>query len=877
MKQYVYLFDEVKLSQDNNFLLGNKGAQLAEMTKMGLAVPPGFTITTEACKEFYSLSQKWPNELETQIKEKLSQVEKRMGRKLGDPKNPLLFSVRSGSYVSMPGMMDTVLNLGMNDATVKGFCEQTKNERAAYDSYRRFIQMFGDVVMEVAHSKFEQAIEELKETKGVKYDTELTTDDLKKLVLEYKKIVRQEAGKDFPNDTFEQLKMSVNAVFNSWNNKRAASYRRINKLRDDAGTAVNVQVMVFGNMGNDSGTGVGFTRNPSTGEKEHYGEYLVNAQGEDVVAGIRTPKPIDDMKKDLPSAYTEIVKIYELLEKHYKEMQDFEFTIEKGKVYMLQTRSGKRTAHAAVKIAFDMFNEGLIDKKTAVLRVKPEQLDQLLHKQLDPLARQKAEIIAKGLPASPGAAVGIAVFTAERAFELAEKGESVILVRTETSPEDIEGMNAAQGILTARGGMTSHAAVVARGMGKCCVAGCEDISVNEAKKEFTSNKNGATIKEGDWISIDGSEGIVIKGQIPTVDPELKGDFKKVMEWADEFRKLKVRTNADTPYDAEKAREFGAEGIGLCRTEHMFFEGERIKAGREMILSETEAGRRKALAKIEPMQKEDFVGIFKAMDGLPVTIRLLDPPLHEFLPKEEKDIKELAKTMKVSEDKLHFVIKSLHEMNPMLGFRGCRLGIVYPEINEMQVRAIIEAAIECKNKGIDVKPEIMIPVLGHVNEMKIMKELVERTAKEAMDRMKTRVVYMTGTMIELPRACVVADKIAEHSMFFSFGTNDLTQTVFGFSRDDAGKFIPAYVERKILEEDPFVSIDQEGVGEFIKMAVQKGRSARKDLKVGICGEHGGEPRSVIFCHNIGLNYVSCSPYRVPVARLAAAHAALKEKK
>ncbi|MFH0868563.1 MAG: pyruvate, phosphate dikinase [Candidatus Woesearchaeota archaeon] len=874
MKKYVYLFEESKATPKNIFLLGNKGAQLAEMTSIGLKVPPGFTITTEACKEFYKRRQIWPKDLERQIEKKIRQIEKKTGKKFGDKKNPLLVSVRSGSYVSMPGMMDTVLNLGLNDETLRGFANQTNNERAAYDGYRRLIQMFAEVVMGVDHSEFEKVIENMKETKGIQYDTELSTEDLKKLVEEYKNITRKNAKENFPTDVFEQLKLSINAVFNSWNSKRAVVYRRLNKLRDDAGTAVNIQVMVFGNMGNDSGTGVGFTRDPSTGEKKCYGEYLINAQGEDVVAGMRTPKPISEMKKELPKVHKELMTIYDILEKHYKDMQDFEFTIEKGKLYILQARAGKRTAQAAVKIAVDMFNERLIDKKTAVLRVKPDQINQLLHKQIDPIANQKSEIIAKGLSASPGAAVGKAVFTAEKAYEFAEKGEQVILVRTETSPEDIEGMNSAQGILTARGGMTSHAAVVARGMGKCCVAGCQDIKVHEAKCEFIT-KNGVVIKEGDWISLDGSEGIVIKGKIPTVELKLKGDFKKIIKWADEFRKLGVRTNADTPSDAKKAREFGAEGIGLCRTEHMFFEGDRIKAVREMILAGTEEGRRKALAKLEPMQRKDFIEIFRVMGGLPVTIRLLDPPLHEFLPTTDKDIKELAKSMGIPETKLKNVVHSLHEVNPMLGFRGCRLGIVYPEINEMQVKAIFDAAVWCKKIGIDVKPEIMIPVLGHVNEMKVMKDLVEKIAKQVMG--KAKVDYSVGCMIELPRSCVTADKIAEYAEFFSFGTNDLTQTVFGFSRDDAGKFIPAYVEKRILEDDPFITIDQDGVGEFIKMAVKKGRKINKHLKIGICGEQGGDSSSVEFCHKVGLDYVSCSPYRIPVAKLAAAHAALNYKK
>lgn len=881
MKEYVFAFDEVKEgnTEEAQFLLGNKGAQLCEMTAKGLPVPPGFTITTEACKQFYAEGKKWPGGLEEQVKKKLASLEKSMGKKLGDSENPLFVSVRSGSYVSMPGMMDTVLNLGMNDRSVEAFAKQTGNERAAWDSYRRFIHMFADVVMGVEHAKFEGAIHSMKQTKGVEFDTELSAQDLKELVQKYKEIVRKEKAKDFPQEPWEQLRMGIDAVFNSWNCPRAIAYRRINKLRDDAGTGVNVQSMVFGNMGNDSGTGVAFTRNPANGDREHYGEFLINAQGEDVVAGIRTPEPIDALKKYLPKAYEELIEIYEKLEKHYKEMQDFEFTIEKNKLYLLQTRKGKRTAHAAVKIAVDMEKEGLISKEEAVLRVDPNQLNQLLHKQLDPIARKKHEVIAKGLAASPGAAVGIAVFNAEKAKEMAEKNpkERIILVRTETSPEDIEGMHVSQGFLTARGGITSHAAVVARGMGKPCVSGCSEITVHEKQGYFEIASKGVKIKELEPVSIDGATGEVYQGEIPLVEPQLKGEFGELMKWADSFRTLGVRTNADTPHDSKVARNFGAEGIGLCRTEHMFFEGERIKAMREMILSENVEGRKKALAKLLPFQKSDFYGMFEAMSGLEVTIRLLDPPLHEFLPKEEKDIKELSQEMKMSVEKIKEINHSLHEFNPMLGFRGCRLALVYPEIAEMQVQAIIEAAIEAKAKGIDAKPEIMVPVLGHVTEMKAMKEIIDSTAKASMDAKGSKIHYKVGVMMELPRACLTADKIAEFAEFFSFGTNDLTQTTFGYSRDDAGTFIKHYLEKKILAEDPFETVDQEGVGELIKMSVSKGRSARKELKIGICGEQGGEPKSVEFCHNAGLSYVSCSPFRVPIARLAAAHAALKNKR
>lgn len=870
-KKYVYSFDEGK--KEMKELLGGKGANLAEMTGLGIPVPPGFTITTEVCDVYNKNNKKYPKEVFEQVEDKLKDVEKNTGMIFGDASNPLLVSVRSGAAVSMPGMMDTVLNLGLNDTTVQGIIKKTDNERFGWDAYRRFIQMFGNVVMGMEHHDFEEILDKKKETKGVEYDTELTAEDLKDVVEWYKKVVKKKTGKDFPTEPKEQLKMSIDAVFGSWNNKRAITYRRLHNIAGLLGTAVNVQTMVFGNMGETSGTGVCFTRNPSNGENKFYGEFLMNAQGEDVVAGIRTPHPITELKKTMPKCYEQLVEIYKKLEKHYKDMQDIEFTIQKGKLYLLQTRNGKRTAHAAVRIAVEMVEEGLIDEKTAVLRVEPNQLDQLLHKQLDPVAKQEAAVIAKGLPASPGAAVGIVVFTAEKAHSLAQEGEKVILVRTETSPEDIEGMHAAQGILTARGGMTSHAAVVARGMGKCCVAGCSDISVKEKEGFFTVKD--LKIKEGDWITLDGTLGEVIQGKVPVIDPQLSGNFGQLMKWADEFRTLGVRTNADTPHDSKVARDFGAEGIGLCRTEHMFFEGDRIKAMRKMILAEDEAGRRKALADLLPMQRSDFVAIFEVMKDLPVTIRLLDPPLHEFLPQEEKDIEELAGEMNVKPEEIKEKIKSLHEFNPMLGHRGCRLAVTYPEICEMQAQAIFEAAAGLIKKKQKVIPEVMVPLVGHVKELSMLKEIIIKVAEEVMKKEKVKIDYKIGTMIEVPRGALTADEIAKEAEFFSFGTNDLTQMTFGFSRDDAGKFLKEYQEKKILDSDPFQAVDQEGVGQLMKIAVEKGKSTRKDLKLGICGEHGGEPSSVEFCHRIGLNYVSCSPYRVPIARLAAAHAKLKE--
>ncbi|MFH1240095.1 MAG: pyruvate, phosphate dikinase [Candidatus Diapherotrites archaeon] len=873
MKKYVYLFDDPKTGAKSTFVLGNKGAQLAEMTKIGLPVPYGFTISTEACNGFYDLGKKWPEGLENEIKQNIKSVEKKTGKSFGGTKKPLLVSVRSGSYVSMPGMMDTVLNIGLNDETVLGLAKFINSERGAWDSYRRLLQMFGDVVLGVAHHDFETILTAKKKKTNTEKDTDLSIDDLNDLVVKYKELIKSETGKPFPDEPWEQLRLAIDAVFNSWNIPRAVTYRKINHLKMDAGTGVNVQAMVFGNAGDDSATGVSFTRNPATGENEHYGEFLVNAQGEDVVAGIRTPLPVDELKNTMPKQYEELLKVYDTLEKHYKDVQDFEFTIEQGKLYVLQTRNGKRTAHAAVKIAVDMHKEGLISKEDAILQVKAGQLDQLLHKQLDQEAKKTAEVIAKGLPASPGAAVGKVVFTAEKAIELHEKNhdEKLILVRTETSPEDIGGMNVAQGILTARGGMTSHAAVVARAMGKCCVAGCNDIAVHN-DKEFKTKE--ATIKEGEWITLDGSTGEVMKGQLPVTEPKLDKDFEELMSWADEFRTMKILANADTPKDAAKALEFGAEGIGLCRTEHMFFEGERITAVREMIIAENLEDRKKALAKILPMQKEDFKAIYKVMNDLPVVIRLLDPPLHEFLPKENDEIEVVAKDLGVDAEKIKAKVNSLMELNPMLGFRGCRLGLSFPEITEMQVQAIIEAALEVQKEGITALPYIEVPLVGESNELKKSREIIEATVKKF--NKDNKVKYQIGTMIELPRACITADEIVKHADFLSFGTNDLTQTTYGYSRDDVGKFVPNYVEKGILKQDPFQKLDQEGVGELMKICVEKAKSVKPNVGIGICGEHGGEPSSVEFCHKIGLNDVSCSPYRVPIARLAAAQAALKEK-
>ncbi len=871
LKKYVYFFGEGK--REMKKLLGGKGADLSEMTNMGLPVPYGFTITTEVCNLFYDLGKSYPESLEEQIEENLKKLEEKMGMVFGDEKNPLLVSVRSGAAISMPGMMDTVLNLGLNDKTIISLMEKTKNERFGWDSYRRFIQMFGSVVMDVEHDKFEEALQSKKDKKNIKFDTELTAEDLKELVEDYKKIIKEAKGKNFPQDPREQLKMAVDAVFDSWNNKRAVSYRNLHDIPHNIGTAVNVQAMVFGNMGQDSGTGVAFTRNPATGEDKFYGEYLMNAQGEDVVAGIRTPKHISELKEEMPEIYKQLIDIRKKLEEHYKDMQDVEFTIQEGKLYMLQTRTGKRTAAAALQVAVDMVDQGYIDKKTAVTRVEPQMLDQLLHKQLDKKAKKNAELLTKGLPASPGAALGKVVFDADTAVEKA-KSENVVLVRTETSPEDIQGMAVAQGILTARGGMTSHAAVVARGMGKCCVAGAEDIKVFEDKQYF--EVNGSKVNKGDWVTLDGSTGEVFKGKIPVVDPEIGKNFKKFMSWVNDYKKIGVRANADTPDDSKVALNFGAEGIGLCRTEHMFFEADRIKAVRKMIVAKSKEEREKALAKLLPIQKKDFMEIFKVMNDLPVTIRLLDPPLHEFLPNEDEDIKEIAGELGLKFDELKATINSLHEMNPMLGHRGCRLSITYPEILEMQVRAIFEATVELTKEGYKVKPEVMIPLVGDVREVKVLKDQIIKIADEIMKKENLKFDYKVGTMIEIPRACVTADEIATEAEFFSFGTNDLTQMAFGFSRDDSGKFLPDYIEKGVLEKDPFATIDRNGVGQLIKMGVEKGRKARKNLKIGICGEHGGDPSSVEFCHMVGMDYVSCSPYRVPVARLAAAHAAIKSE-
>lgn len=873
-KKYVYMFYEG--NKDMRELLGGKGANLAEMTNLGLPVPPGFTVTTEACTRYYEEGEKIADEIVEEIFEKLAELEKITGKKFGDPSNPLLVSVRSGARVSMPGMMDTILNLGINDEVVEGLAKLTNNERFAYDSYRRFIQMFSDVVMGIEKNKFEKILDEVKEKYGAKYDTDLTAEHLKEVVVRYKELYKAEKGEDFPQDPKVQLLEAVKAVFRSWNNPRAIVYRRLNEIPHDWGTAVNVQMMAYGNMGNDSGTGVAFTRNPATGEKELYGEFLMNAQGEDVVAGIRTPQPISALKETMPEVYQQLADIAKKLETYYKDMQDMEFTIERGKLYMLQTRNGKRTAQAALKIAVDMVEEGLITKEEAMLKVDPKQLDTLLHPTFEPDALKAAKPIAKGLPASPGAATGKIYFTAEEAKAAVERGEKkVILVRTETSPEDIEGMVAAQGILTSRGGMTSHAAVVARGMGKCCVAGCGDISINEEEKYFTT-PDGKVYREGDWISLDGSTGYVYEGELPTKDPELTGYFATFMQWADEIRRLKVRANADTPRDAAQARKFGAEGIGLCRTEHMFFEEDRIPAMREMIVARTEEQRRKALEKLLPMQRGDFEALFREMKGYPVTIRLLDPPLHEFLPKEDDAIRELAKEMGITFEELKAIVQSLHELNPMLGHRGCRLAVTYPEIAEMQTRAIIEAAINVKNEGIDVVPEIMVPLVGELKELKYIKDIIVKTAEKVMEEKGVKIEYKVGTMIEVPRAALTADEIAKEAEFFSFGTNDLTQMTFGFSRDDIGKFLNDYFEKKIFETDPFARLDEKGVGKLIKMAAELGRSTRPDIKLGICGEHGGDPSSIEFCHNVGLDYVSCSPFRVPIARLAAAQAQVKSK-
>ncbi|MCP5468351.1 MAG: pyruvate, phosphate dikinase [Deltaproteobacteria bacterium] len=885
VQQWVYFFGNGQADGNSQLknLLGGKGANLAEMNRLGIPVPPGFTITTEVCTAYYQNQNQYPQGLEEQVEAKLQQTADIMSRRFGDSENPLLLSVRSGARISMPGMMDTVLNLGLNDQTVKGLANSAGDERFAYDSYRRFIQMYSDVVLDLDRSHFEHLIEEKKAAREVRLDTELQASDWNELVDSFKAYVKKITGKDFPQDPKEQLWGAIGAVFKSWMNKRAIEYRRINEIPQEWGTAVNVQAMVFGNMGEDCATGVAFTRDPSTGEKLFYGEFLVNAQGEDVVAGIRTPQPINLQAKErdqsslpameeiMPRCYEELVDIYQKLEAHYQDMQDIEFTIERSKVWLLQTRNGKRTAQAAVKIAVDMANEGLIDKKTAILRVDPAQIDQLLHPSLDPKAEKN--IMGKGLPASPGAASGRVVFTAEEAIEWSDQGKDVILVRLETSPEDIHGMHVSKGILTARGGMTSHAAVVARGMGKCCITGCEALQIDSKNKKFVLNQH--QITQGDEITLDGTSGEVILGKVPTTAAKLSGDFVELMTWVDEYRHLKVRTNADTPEDTAVARRFGAEGIGLCRTEHMFFEEDRIDAVREMILAENQAGREKALAKILPMQRSDFLEIFREMKGYPVTIRLLDPPLHEFLPHSEEEIQQVSKKLGRSAEEIRKKLTTLNEFNPMLGHRGCRLGITYPEIYEMQTRAIMEAACELvKNEGFEIIPEIMIPLVGHVNELKLMREVVEKICLKICDEFQVKLKYLIGTMIELPRAALTADQVAKYADFFSFGTNDLTQTTFGFSRDDVGKFLPVYLEKNILPQDPFVTLDVDGVGRLVRQGTELGRRSTPDLKVGICGEHGGDPKSVMFCDKIGLDYVSCSPYRVPVARLAAAHAALK---
>ena len=874
-KKYVYLFSEGNAQMRE--LLGGKGANLAEMTGLGLPVPPGFTVTTEACTQYYE-DGKWINEdIVAEIFEYLGKLEKITGKKFGDSENPLLVSVRSGARASMPGMMDTILNLGLNEQVVEVIAKKSNNPRWAWDCYRRFIQMYSDVVMEVGKKYFEQLIDKLKAERGVTMDTELTADDLKTLAHQFKGEYKKKIGKDFPDDPKDQLLYAIKAVFRSWDNPRANVYRRDNDIPYSWGTAVNVQMMAFGNMGDDCGTGVAFTRNPATGEKKLFGEFLTNAQGEDVVAGVRTPMPISEMAEKFPKAFAQFEDVCNILEKHYRDMQDMEFTVENQKLYMLQTRNGKRTASAALKIACDLVDEGMISDKEAVAMIEPRTLDTLLHPQFDAAAAKKAEVIGKALGASPGAASGKIVFTAEDAKAEAAKGEKVVLVRLETSPEDIEGMKAAQGILTVRGGMTSHAAVVARGMGKCCVSGCSAITMDEANKCFTLS--GKTYHEGDWISFDGSNGNVYDGVIPTVDASISGEFGRIMGWADKYRKLSVRTNADTPHDAKKARELGAEGIGLCRTEHMFFESDRIEAIREMICSDTVQERETALAKLLPMQQSDFEGIYEAMEGYPVTIRFLDPPLHEFVPTEEADIEQLARAQGKTVEQIKAIIASLHEFNPMMGHRGCRLSVTFPEIAAMQTRAVIRAAINVQKKHPDwnLVPEIMIPLIGDAKELAYVKAIVTKTANEEMEKADFKLDYKVGTMIEIPRAALTADEIAKEAEFFSFGTNDLTQMTFGFSRDDAGKFLNAYYDKKIYENDPFAKLDQKGVGKLVKMAAKMGRETRFDIHTGICGEHGGDPSSIEFCHKVGLDYVSCSPFRVPIARLAAAQAAIKENK
>lgn len=870
--KYVYSFNEG--SKEMKSLLGGKGANLAEMTKINLPVPPGFTITTQACNNYYENNKTIKQEVIDQIEEKLAVLEKDLNKKLGSEENPLLVSVRSGAVISMPGMMDTILNLGLNDDTVKALAKATDNERFAYDSYRRFIQMFSDVAMEVPKYKFENILDRFKEENNFKYDTDLTCEHLKEIVEEYKAIYKKEIREEFPQDPKKQLMLAVEAVFRSWNNPRAIVYRRLNDIPNDLGTAVNIQSMVFGNMGDTSGTGVAFTRDPATGENKLLGEYLINAQGEDVVAGIRTPEPIDKLKEVMPEIYDQFIKTVKVLENHYRDMQDVEFTIEKGRLFFLQTRNGKRTAESAINVAVDLVEEGLLTKEEAIMRVEPKQLDQLLHPKFEDKALKEATILTKGLPASPGAGSGKIYFTAEEAVEASKSGEKVILVRQETSPEDIEGMICSQGILTARGGMTSHAAVVARGMGKCCVAGCGEIKVDEISKEV--RKDNIVLREGDYISLDGSTGNVYLGEVAKTEAAMTGNFKKLMTWVDEVRDMEVRTNADNPRDAKVAVEFGAEGIGLCRTEHMFFDEDRIPAVRKMILSNTVEDRVEALDKLLPMQQQDFVDIYRVMGERHVNIRLLDPPLHEFLPHDDETIEELAKDMNIDAKEIRKRIVDLSEFNPMLGHRGCRLAVTYPEIAVMQTKAIINAAIEVNKEGLNVEPEIMIPLVGALNEFRVVKNIIVETANRIIEENNIDLKYTVGTMIEIPRACLIADEIAKEADFFSFGTNDLTQMTFGYSRDDAGKFLGQYVDEEILEKDPFQVLDQNGVGKLVKMASTLAREVKgQEIKLGICGEHGGDPTSVEFCYNSGLNYVSCSPYRVPIARLAAAQAAIKK--
>ena len=872
--KWVYRFNEGNADMRN--LLGGKGANLAEMTNLGMPIPQGFTVTTEACTDYYTQGKQISKEIQDQIFEQLAWLEGVQGKKFGDTENPLLVSVRSGARASMPGMMDTILNLGLNDVAVEGFARKTGNPRFAYDSYRRFIQMFSDVVMEVPKSYFERILDEVKEEKGAKYDTDLTAEDLKEVIVKFKQVYKDKMNEEFPQDPKVQLMEAVKAVFRSWDNPRAIYYRRMNDIPGDWGTAVNVQSMVFGNMGDTSGTGVAFTRNPSTGEAQIYGEYLINAQGEDVVAGVRTPQPISKLKDDMPECYEQFVKIAKTLEDHYRDMQDMEFTIENRKLYFLQTRNGKRTAAAALKIACDLVDEGKITPEEAICRIEAKSLDQLLHPGFDAAALKAGKVIGQALPASPGAAAGRVYFTAEEAKAHHEAGERVVLVRLETSPEDIEGMHAAEGILTVRGGMTSHAAVVARGMGTACVSGCGDIKIDEEAKKFTLG--GETITEGDYISLDGSTGKIYLGDIKTVPASISGNFDRIMKWADQFRTLQVRTNADTPADAANAVKFGAEGIGLCRTEHMFFDAERIPKIRKMILSKTPEAREKALNELIPFQKGDFKALYETMEGRPVTIRFLDPPLHEFVPTEEADIAALAEDMGLSVEEVKATCDSLHEFNPMMGHRGCRLAVTYPEIARMQTRAVMEAAIEVKaEKGYDIVPEIMIPLVGEKKELKFVKDVVVETAEQVKKERNSDIQYHIGTMIEIPRAALMADQIAEEAEFFSFGTNDLTQMTFGFSRDDAGKFLDSYYQSKIYESDPFARLDQDGVGQLVKIAAEKGRATRPNIKLGICGEHGGDPSTIEFCHKVGLTYVSCSPFRVPIARLAAAQAAIKDSR